>query len=577
VIVTGIATLLLDIPAEAAPESPAAIGHRESAISDRTGLDGITTEGSGPDAESPDSEPGFFDQLSLLMAVVPAPVVNPPPPLHFPGGLLSSLTEIEFPVTEPEQRPTTLDPMADSWAADASQELSQDPPVAALAGPKPPAAPTPPVPAVDSLGAPEVLRQAREPDALMTRNGEASDRLPLRRGVGDETLDRFVVAEDLAPVPEVRRPASNLAPPWSPAEPPVGGSTEPVDRPPAAIVTQPPAAPVAEANPDRSAGELAFAARLVQTNPQPLPHAVEGSPKRGLAHTMPSEAVKIEAVEGDRLPTNTESFPEAEAEAEPHPSAETLPAAPRTAKPTEWLPVGATSEPSRKGARHAADTEAPVAAASEAAGRETAIEPGEANPWTRHFSAVERPLEAPKALTATGGAPYAAEPVGERAAAAEPPPARESAAAKPLEVEPAGTPPEAAGPVRHISVRLEHPGESPVRLNLVERHGEVHLAVRTPDPEMGARLRTGLGDLAADVEARGVRAEFWTSRAETDAGGGTPGEPDRDYPGHPEGQDSGGGDPRRQRSGADQQGRPRWVDELESAFPSQSERKEPTT
>jgi hypothetical protein len=71
-----------------------------------------------------------------------------------------------------------------------------------------------------------------------------------------------------------------------------------------------------------------------------------------------------------------------------------------------------------------------------------------------------------------------------------------------------GTPKSAAVPAREIQLQL-HQGEQRVDVRLIERSGEVRVAVRTPDAQLAGDLRTGLPALATRLEQSGYRAETW--------------------------------------------------------------------
>ena len=71
--------------------------------------------------------------------------------------------------------------------------------------------------------------------------------------------------------------------------------------------------------------------------------------------------------------------------------------------------------------------------------------------------------------------------------------------------------PEPAGSqkvARDITLELDS-GSQRAAVRLVERGGEVHVAVRTPDAGLAADLRQGLPSLAAKLEQTGFRTETW--------------------------------------------------------------------
>jgi len=94
------------------------------------------------------------------------------------------------------------------------------------------------------------------------------------------------------------------------------------------------------------------------------------------------------------------------------------------------------------------------------------------------------------------------------AAAAEPAPSASAAAM----IEELSPPERIPGPVRQIALELGNASES-VRLNVVERRGEVHISVHTSDESLGASLKKDLGELVQQVEQSGLKAETWTSAA----------------------------------------------------------------
>ena len=75
---------------------------------------------------------------------------------------------------------------------------------------------------------------------------------------------------------------------------------------------------------------------------------------------------------------------------------------------------------------------------------------------------------------------------------------------------PADPAPEPARPpagAREIRVQVD--GAQRVELRMVERGGEVHVAVRTPDSKLAGALREDLPALSQRLEQTGLRAESW--------------------------------------------------------------------
>jgi hypothetical protein len=56
---------------------------------------------------------------------------------------------------------------------------------------------------------------------------------------------------------------------------------------------------------------------------------------------------------------------------------------------------------------------------------------------------------------------------------------------------------------------LKLDGEKRVEVRLMERRGEVHFAVRTPDPQLAGDLRRDLPELTTRFHEAGLRGEAW--------------------------------------------------------------------
>ncbi len=103
---------------------------------------------------------------------------------------------------------------------------------------------------------------------------------------------------------------------------------------------------------------------------------------------------------------------------------------------------------------------------------------------------------------------------------------------------------ESAGPVAH-DIKLELAGAGPrVEVRLVERAGEVHVAVRTPDGRLAEAMRDDLPALAARLEQTGFHGNEW--RTGTAGGGQRALEIDRTGAGAREFQEDPGGRGRQQ-------------------------------
>ncbi len=68
-------------------------------------------------------------------------------------------------------------------------------------------------------------------------------------------------------------------------------------------------------------------------------------------------------------------------------------------------------------------------------------------------------------------------------------------------------------PVQEIAVRIAQPAMPVVDLQVTERAGEIHVAVRTPDASLETLLRQDLGTLTNSLERAGYRAETYVPGA----------------------------------------------------------------
>lgn len=134
---------------------------------------------------------------------------------------------------------------------------------------------------------------------------------------------------------------------------------------------------------------------------------------------------------------------------------------------------------------------------------------------------------------------------------------------------------------RDISLRLRA-AETSVDVQFVERQGQVHVSVHTPDGELATALRQDLGSLVDHLQHTGYQAETWTP-ASPAAGAGTA-EPaaGRDDGGrNPNSDSSGGGwqggsqghsQNQEGRQQPDQESQSRWFDQLAASVPTSAGR-----
>jgi hypothetical protein len=93
-------------------------------------------------------------------------------------------------------------------------------------------------------------------------------------------------------------------------------------------------------------------------------------------------------------------------------------------------------------------------------------------------------------------------------AAAEPPKAEAQPIHPPAPPEPPADNAKPLSPLREIRLEFNN-ADQRVELRMVERAGDVHVAVRTPDARLAGAIREDLPALSARLEHTGFHAEGW--------------------------------------------------------------------
>jgi hypothetical protein len=133
---------------------------------------------------------------------------------------------------------------------------------------------------------------------------------------------------------------------------------------------------------------------------------------------------------------------------------------------------------------------------------------------------------------------------------------------------------ESAAQARDISLRLAPDQKANVEVRLIDRGGEVRVAVRSADPVLAESMRAGLSDLAERLSERGFKTDIWRPEPAGTSAGFLSGPGPESYRHEDSGQHSGsdqhdGRNPNHQRHPGQQPGqqhqqqRPQWVEELE--------------
>jgi hypothetical protein len=129
-------------------------------------------------------------------------------------------------------------------------------------------------------------------------------------------------------------------------------------------------------------------------------------------------------------------------------------------------------------------------------------------------------------------------------------------------------------PLKQLSIQVGEARQERVEVRVVERAGELQVAVRAASPELTQGLRQGLSDLVGRLDQSGFHAESWRPGATTSAVQG-PAEMRQESTqaqrGSSQGQ-PGSSQQGRQQGNPNQSHRPQWVEELEGNLVGRGER-----
>ena len=125
-----------------------------------------------------------------------------------------------------------------------------------------------------------------------------------------------------------------------------------------------------------------------------------------------------------------------------------------------------------------------------------------------------------------------------------------------------------ARPAQEISLQISGSGDRKVDVRLVERAGEVHVSVRTPDVTLAHEMQQELGSLTGKLAQSGYGTEQFTPLSAGSANLSDPrnSSQNQDHPSH-NGQGSQQGGSGQQQQPQDEPGkRPAWVEEMENSL-----------
>jgi hypothetical protein len=136
-----------------------------------------------------------------------------------------------------------------------------------------------------------------------------------------------------------------------------------------------------------------------------------------------------------------------------------------------------------------------------------------------------------------------------------------------LRAAPQGQPTVQQGPLKDVSLSVEPVQGQKVEIRVVERAGEVRVAVHAPNSEVAQGLRQNLSELSDRLTETGYHTETWRPAASEAPATASD---NKNSSGHP-----GGGDSQQQQNSSqqgrgqreqNQSNRPRWVQEFETSL-----------
>jgi hypothetical protein len=114
-------------------------------------------------------------------------------------------------------------------------------------------------------------------------------------------------------------------------------------------------------------------------------------------------------------------------------------------------------------------------------------------------------------------------------------------------------------------MQVADPAQGRAEVRILDRGGEVSVAVRTPDPQLASSLRQNLDDLTSRLERQGFQTELWRPTASQSSA-----QSEMDRRGYPSDAQSGRDqqsahrDPQHEKKHTGT--RPDWVHELETTI-----------
>ena len=131
-------------------------------------------------------------------------------------------------------------------------------------------------------------------------------------------------------------------------------------------------------------------------------------------------------------------------------------------------------------------------------------------------------------------------------------------------------PVKSTGPLKELSLEVSNQNQERVEVRMVERGGELHVAVRTGNADLAHGLREGISDLVSRLEETGFRTDTWRpvhAPAPASAASG-PQQSATEFRNNSDSQSNPGWSQQQSRGQRDHQqsNRPSWVEELEGSL-----------
>lgn len=127
-------------------------------------------------------------------------------------------------------------------------------------------------------------------------------------------------------------------------------------------------------------------------------------------------------------------------------------------------------------------------------------------------------------------------------------------------------------PLKQLSIQVGQEQQR-VQVQMVERGGELQVAVRTANPDLAQGLRQGISDLVGQLQQNGFHADAWRPGA---SAGTTPAAAEKPQteagPQYNQSQSQSGSQQDRQQGNQNPSRRPQWVEELETTSAGSGER-----